>query len=89
MNQNAAEMGKIMSAVLDGADPRRGGDERDISANQAAELNLTLAYVVAVGYLRHVLNGLHQQFGEEAAGSVVEQMAASAVGFMDSYREGA
>lgn len=53
---DSASMGQIMSLVLDAADPRRSANERDDGAEAAGAISETAAFVVAVGYLRAVLD---------------------------------
>jgi hypothetical protein len=75
--------GRIMSLVLDCADPAHTPEERDDAFERAMDLNPTVTAVLAAGYLRTVLNGLRDQFGPAAAAFVMSQLASGSVALLD------
>jgi hypothetical protein len=75
--------GQIMSLLLDCADPSNNADQRDEAFERALELNPTVTAVIAAGYLRVVLNGLHAQFGPPASAHLVSHLAKASVGLLD------
>ena len=80
---DASAAGQVMSLVLDCADPGNPAERRDAAFEHAMSINPTVTAVVATGYLRVVLNTLHNQFGPAAAAHVVSELASGSVALLD------
>ncbi len=78
-----ANLGRIMSLVLDAADPNRSTDESSDLADEAFAINPEVAGRVAFGYFRTMLQGLAGQFGPESVAEVMKQLTAMSVGVFD------
>ncbi|MEU4558551.1 hypothetical protein AB0F72_09175 [Actinoplanes sp. NPDC023936] len=81
--------GRIMSLMLDCADPSNDADRRDDAFEQAMDLNPIVTAVVAAGYLWVILNGLHVQFGPAASAHLVSHLAEGSVRLLDPDEEDA
>lgn len=75
--------GQVIALVLDGVDPRLPADDRYDAVERAGELDVHLAFPVAVGMLAQLIAGYQRKFGDEAAASIMRQLAAISVGLVD------
>lgn len=77
---DAAEVARVMSLVLDTADPSHSAEKRDEAAEAALELDAHAAGAIAIGYLRAVLDGISVQLGPDAAAMLMDQLASMSFG---------
>jgi hypothetical protein len=85
----SAEVGAVLSLVLDAVDPRLSETVRGDAVAAAFAADPALAATTWAGLLFGVLHGLHGQYGDAALDEIMGTLAAIAVGTLDGGGPGA
>jgi hypothetical protein len=85
----SAEVGAVLSLVLDAVDPRLSETVRGDAVAAAFAADPALAATTWAGLLFGVLHGLHGQYGDAALDEIMGTLATIAVGTLDGGGPGA
>ncbi len=79
------DRGRVLDLVLDAVDPRIDSEARLSATEEAAELDIRLAYTLARGAAYGLLNFVRERHGDEALASVIGQIAHTSMVVLDHH----